>query len=102
MNQLCAQIGKPSSKVTFVGVHDRRKEYIEFRKKVLLTEEFDAEYLPDAMVTWIDSFLSFFVDLDKLNLDCWFGFRLEPIFSNDQAAPQKMLLTSKVVKSGQK
>ncbi len=40
---------KPSSKVTFVGVHDRRTDYLEFRRKVLLTEDLDEDYLPDAM-----------------------------------------------------
>jgi hypothetical protein len=42
-------VGKPSSKVTFVGVHDRRTDFLVFRKKVLMTEDLDEDYLPDAM-----------------------------------------------------
>ena len=43
------KLGKPSSKVTFVGVHDRRTDYLEFRKRTLMTEDLDEEYIPDAM-----------------------------------------------------
>ena len=37
--------------------------------------------------------------LEKLNLVCWLGFRLVQTFINDTAGPQKMLITSKRVKS---
>ena len=49
-------MGMPSSKVTFVGVHDRRTDYLEFRKKVLMTEDLDEEYIPEAMQYFRDEY----------------------------------------------
>ena len=31
-------------------------------------------------------------DLDKLNMICWFGFRFEPVFANDNAWPKNVAL----------
>ena len=41
-------------------------------------------------------------DWDKLNLICWFDFRLEPIRAIMPQMPQKIWFTSKVVKGDQK
>ena len=43
------QVGKKPEKITYVGIHNRRTDYLEFRRKRLKLDNLYEDYFEDAM-----------------------------------------------------
>ena len=50
------QVGKDPAKVTFVGVHNRRGDYLEFRRRVLGLTNLYQDYFVDATDYFVEEY----------------------------------------------
>lgn len=49
LNNVAKKVGKDPKKITFVGIHNRRTDYLEFRRKRLGLDNLYEDYFDDAM-----------------------------------------------------
>ena len=50
------QVGKKPEKITYVGIHNRRTDYLEFRRKRLGLDNLYEDYFEDAMEYFRDEY----------------------------------------------
>ncbi len=49
LSKIARKVGKKANKLTFVGIHNRRTDYLQFRRKTLGLDNLYEDYFADAM-----------------------------------------------------
>jgi len=56
LHNIAKKVGKKPDKITFVGIHNRRTDYLEFRRKRLQLDNLYEDYFQDAMEYFRDEY----------------------------------------------